>query len=148
MQIYLLKDVAGLGYKGQVVNVAAGYFSNFLFPNRFALAANSDLRAKSVRREEQRTKHRQEITAKAAELQRELEDKTLVFHKKASVKGKLYASLTEKNIHEGLIEQFKLDVDTKQIVMSEHIKSVGEHAVSLELAEGVNVQVKVEVKAV
>ena len=147
MEILLLEDINGMGKKNDVLVVGDGFALNYLLPQRKALVATPTVRkryAEQIRRraEEKETerKHQSDILASIA-------GRSLTFQRKASKTGKLYASLTEKNIAEALRAQYKVDISEESIVLPEHIKSLGNHAVQVKVGgqtQSLNVVVAAE----
>ncbi len=148
MQIILTKNVDKLGKRGDVKNVKTGFYSNFLAPKGLAFVAtparlkwSEKLRAESV-------KAKEEVASKASEYKKILEGLKLKFEAKTTDKNTLYGSIGEKELVAELEKVAKVSLDKKQIELPEHIKTVGSHKVIVKLADGVEAELKVEVKGI
>lgn len=146
MQVILTKNVEKLGKKGQVKSVKDGYYRNFLSPRKLAKASTPKLLEWATKLREQAVKEKEEITKHAVEIKKQLEGLTITFKEKTTDKDTLYGSIGEKELVKALEDQGKVKLDKKQIEMKEHIKSVGEHKVTVKLTDDVHVDIKVEVK--
>jgi large subunit ribosomal protein L9 len=145
MQAILTQDVTKVGQKGQLVNVKAGYFRNFLSPNGLAIVATETLVEKAQEVNARIEAEQKELEKKAQEQKQELEAKSLVLTEKLNKKGTLYSKVNEKNITEAVKEQFSMDITANNITIKEAIKTVGEHKVMIKLANSVTAVVNVVV---
>ncbi|HBL36325.1 MAG TPA: 50S ribosomal protein L9 [Firmicutes bacterium] len=147
MEVILLSDVKALGKKGELKEVSAGYARNFLFPKQLAVEATPG-NLKQLKEEQARRKHK---AAQDEETARELAAKlgglTLTFQTKAGEGGKLFGSITGKDIVEQIQQKTKLEIDKKQLNLPEPIKAMGEHEVSIHLYRGVKATIKIQVTA-
>ncbi len=145
MKVILLEDVKSLGKKGELVNASDGYARNFLFPKKLAKEANSQ--AMNEYKNAQNSKDfkiKTEIEAakKAAET---LEGKTIKLTAKAGQKGKLFGSVTSKEIGEAILKELKLDIDKRKISTDEDIKSFGTYKATVKLYQGISASIFVNV---
>lgn len=147
MQIILTQNVDKLGRKGEVKNVKSGFYSNFLSPKGLAFTVTPKRLAWAKTLQDQMVKEKEQITKEASKFKETLEAITLTFEVKTSDKDTLYGSIGEKEIIKELEKQAKIKLDKKQIKMSEHIKTVGTHTITVNLADDFDAQVKVDVKA-
>ncbi len=146
MEIVLIKDVPKLGHAYDLVKVRPGYARNYLLPQGKASLATPALVARAQKVQAERVKKLQEILAHAKELAEKLKGVTLTFKKK--VRGdKLYGSIGAKDVVEALKESEKLEMPKDAIKLDHPIKTLGDHSVTLHLAEGVDVKVAVKVEA-
>lgn len=147
MEVILLSEVKALGKKGELKEVSAGYARNFLFPKKLAVEATPG-NLKKLKEEQARRRHK---TAQDEETARELAAKlgglTLTFQTKAGEGGKLFGSITGKDIVEQIQQKTKLEIDKKQLNLPEPIKAMGEHEVSIHLYRGVTATIKIQVTA-
>lgn len=147
MKVILKEDIASLGQEGDIAEVARGYARNYLLPKGLAVEANKS----NLKQLEQKRKALEKRTAEkkmlAEEEAKKLEGKTVSILAKVGAGGKLYGSVTAKDVAEALKEQLKLDIDKKSIVLGESIKSLGAHAVSIKIHPDVAVSLQVEVGA-
>lgn len=147
MQIILNKDVKHLGRRGDIVNVKNGYFRNFLFPNNLAeMATKARLKVAEARLAE-RVKKMEEMKEKYTEVQASLEGKSFTFKAKTTGKDTLYKAVSEQDVIELVKADMKLELEASSIKFAEHIKTLGEHDVTVHLAEGVEATIKLTVEA-
>ncbi|HAI21423.1 MAG TPA: 50S ribosomal protein L9 [Clostridiales bacterium UBA8153] len=147
MRVILLDDVPGLGVKGAVVKVAEGYGRNYLLPRKLAiLATDSNLRSMEMVRQARQTRVDREL-AEAERLARLLKDRRLVFKARAGEGGRLFGSITAKDITEGLQAQARVTVDKKRVELRDPVRTLGQHEVDVRLHPKVTVTVKIEVTA-
>lgn len=147
MQVILNKDVKGTGKAGDVVKVSDGYARNMLIPKGLATEATAAnikvLEKKKAIEEEKRAEEKQA----AKELKEKLEKLAVVLKTKAGDGGKVFGSITSKDIQEALKAQHDIDVDKKKIQLEAPIKQLGETAVTLKLYPEVQASLKVQVEA-
>ena len=145
MKVILTKQVPNLGQEWDAITVKTGYARNFLFPQKLAQPATPALLKKAEKLQADRLKKLDEVIANAKETAEKLKGIKLSFSMKA--KGeKLYGSIAEKNIVESLKKAHKIEIGKDMVKLKEPIKTIGEHKVTLELAEGVKVNINVTVE--
>ena len=144
MEVILLGDVDGLGKKGANVRVADGYARNFLLPKKLAIASG----AKAARVFKEMAKQLEIAEEKARKAAEELAAKyrgvVLEAHARAGEDGTLFGSITSSDIAE-LLKKQGLETERKKIELGEHIKTLGEHTVTVRLHLGVTVPIAVRV---
>lgn len=133
MKVILTQDVKGTGQKGQVVNVADGYARNMLIPRGMAIEATpkalNDLKAKK-----ETIIHRKEAALDIAKkIAERLGSTQIRLTAKSGANGKLFGSVTAKDISDKLKKEHKIEIDKRYINVGDGIKSVGEHQVSVKL---------------
>ena len=137
MKVVLLADVKGSGKKGELVNVSDGYARNFLFPRKLAKIADAQAMNELKNAEEAKTykarveKEAAESTAKA------VEGKSVKVYAKAGQNGKLFGSVTPKEISEEIKKQYQIDIDKRKIELESDIKSFGTFPVTIKLLSGI-----------
>ena len=145
MKLILLEDVKGVGKKGDVVNKNGGYALNFLIPKKLAVEATksniNDLELKK-KADERRKKEEYE---EAKELGEKLKDKIVKVSVKAGENGKVFGSVTNKEISAALLQQTGIDIDKKKITFNDPIKMVGRRTVKVKLHPKVTVELTVEI---
>ncbi|HOJ79440.1 MAG TPA: 50S ribosomal protein L9 [Clostridiales bacterium] len=147
MKVILKQDVKGLGKKDDLVNVSDGYARNFLFPRGLAVEANeSNLNIVKTRKEAEKSKKDREL-AQARKLAEELRNVEVVIRAKTGENGKLFGSITSKDISDKLKEDFRLDIDRKKIVMPDAIKSTGAYELDVKLYPEVSGRLKVRIES-
>ena len=145
MKVLLLEDVKGSGKKGEVVNVSDGYARNFLLPRKMAEPADAQaINAANIQKSA--AQHRK-FTAgiKARETAQALEGHSIHVKARVGENGKLFGTVSGKEISAALKEQKGVDVDRKKISV-DPIRALGEYPAKLSLFEGISVTVKVIVE--
>ncbi|MCD7797446.1 MAG: 50S ribosomal protein L9 [Clostridiales bacterium] len=144
MKVILKQDVKSLGKKGDLVNVSDGYARNFLFPKGLAVQADSAAMNDFNNKESAKKFHKQEEIKSAQIDADKLNDKTFKVKARAGANGKLFGSVTSKDISKQIKEQIGIDVDKRKIVM-EDIKTFGTVTVSVKVYQGITAQIFVQV---
>lgn len=143
MKVILHQDVANLGKLGEAHEVTPGYFRNFLQPRGLAVEATSGrMKTQQVRVSHVSSKETR-VLDQTRKLADDLGDLTLTFHVKVGDQGRMYGSVTAKDVADELKRIKDITVDRHKIVISEALRSTGEHTVTLKLSQGVEAQVKV-----
>ncbi len=145
MKVILLTDVKSLGEKGEVKNVADGYARNFLFPKNWAIEATPGNLKKLKEEQAQLALKEAEEEKKAKEIAKKLDGLTLTFKTKAGEGGKLFGSITSKEIANQIQAKSNIIIDKKQLNLSEPIKSMGRHEVTVHLYRGVTATLEIQV---
>ena len=144
MKVVLKQDVKGLGKKGELVNTSDGYARNFLFPKGLAVEANAQSLTE-LKNREQSAKYKIETEIAAAKkAAAELEGKTVVISAKAGANGKLFGSVTSKEIAEKVKSQFGIETDKRKVVV-EDIKQFGTYEFEIKLYQGISAKLFVRV---
>lgn len=132
MKVILLEDVKGQGKKGALVNVSDGYARNFLFPKNLAKEANATAMAEFNSKAAAVTFHYEQDKAAAKELAAKIEGKTVEIKAKAGANGKLFGSITSKEIAAELGRMLGITVDKKKLTVKD-IKNYGEYTATIKL---------------
>ncbi|MCD7761378.1 MAG: 50S ribosomal protein L9 [Clostridiales bacterium] len=132
MKVILQKDVAGQGKKGQMVEVSDGYARNFLIPRKLAVTATADNVNTMKQQEKARLEKEARERAAALELAAKLKDMPVHVKAKAGSGGRLFGSVTTKEISVALKEQYGVDVP-KTSLQSDPIKAFGGYQVKAKL---------------
>ncbi len=144
MKILLLADVKGQGKKGQIIDVSEGYYKNFLAPKKLGVVATSDtvnsVKIHEAAEERKKAEEKAAFTAMA----KEIKGKEFTLPIKCGENGKLFGSVTSKEISEVLVKA-GYEIDKKQLVIKEPIKTVGKHPVSLKLYANVSADITINV---
>src|SRR5690625_4442762 len=145
MRVILLKDVKGQGKKDDVVKVSAGYARNFLFKNNLAVEATpGNLKALKARQSKDEEQEAAEKEA-AEKLKNEIEKITVTIKAKAGEGGRLFGSITNKQIADKLKKDYKHKVDRRKIELNEPIRSLGHTKVPVKLHPEVTATINVHV---
>lgn len=147
MKVILKTDVKALGKKGQIFEVSDGYARNFLFPKGLALEATSgnlnDLASKKANEERKKEKEKQDAQALAAKLS----SITVEVSTKTGEGGRLFGSVTNKEIAEALKMKHGIELDKRKLEIKDPIKALGTFSVQVKLHPEVTAQLQVQVKA-
>ncbi len=137
MKVVLLQDVKGLGKKGELVNTSDGYARNFLFPRKLAMEANSQAMSELKNREASE-KHRIETEIAAAKASAaKIQGKTVKLTAKAGANGKLFGSVTSKDVADAISKEYGLKLDKRKVIVDD-IKNFGTYPVEVKLYNGIS----------
>lgn len=142
MKVILLADVKGQGKKGELCNVSEGYARNFLFPKKLATIADNTALNELKNREEAAAHHKQEEINKAKETAALLDGKTVTVKAKAGQGGKLFGSVTSKEIAMEIENSLKVKIDRKKMNVAD-IKNFGEYTAEVKLYPGISAKLTV-----
>ncbi len=133
MKVILLCDVKGQGKKDQIVNVSDGYARNFLFPQKKAVPADAKATNELKNKEESKQFKINEERKAAQALADKINNVQIKIKMEHGQDGRLYGSVTAKDIAEKLKETTGIDVDKRKIVTKENIKAYGNYSVEVKL---------------
>ncbi len=133
MKVILLADVKGQGKKDQLINVSDGYARNFLFPKNLAVPADAKAMGELKSKEEARL-HRIEVEkAEARAMAEKLSGVTIKITAQAGADGRLYGSVTSKDIAEALTRQVGSEIDKRKLVLPDSMKAFGTYSIEIKL---------------
>ena len=133
MKVVLLQDVKGQGKKDQIVEVSDGYARNFLLPRNLAAIADAAV-MNDIKNKEAAKAHKIEVEKKdARDLAEKLQSLTVKLKIQGGADGRVYGSVTSKDIAEALKEQHKIDIDKRKIVLDAPIKNYGAYTLDVKL---------------
>lgn len=145
MKVIFLKDVKGKGKKGEVKNVADGYAHNFLIKQGLAVEATNSSVSQLEGQKNKEKKQAAEELAEAKKLKETLESLTVEMKAKSGEGGRLFGSITSKQIADELKKTHKIKVDKRKIEMNDAIRSLGYTNVPVKLHPDVTATLKVHV---
>ncbi|MDN5363276.1 MAG: large subunit ribosomal protein [Eubacteriales bacterium] len=145
MKVILKQDVKKLGKKGDVVEVAEGYARNYLLPRGLAVEASAGNLKTLQKQKEAEQRRREEEKAEALRIAEKLKEITVVVHGKAGENGRLFGSVTAKDVAEALARDFGIKIDRRKMQLEEPIKAVGVYYIPVRLHAEVEATVKVHV---
>lgn len=146
MKVILLKDIKGTGKIGDVVNVSDGYARNYLFPRGIAKeGTQGNIKVLDEQKTAQKIKEDKEFE-EAKKLGAEMEKLTVTLYSKSGDGGRLFGSITSKDIADALKKKHSIDVDKRKILLEEGIKSLGARYVEIKIHSKVVTKIRVEVK--
>ena len=147
MQIILTKEVPSLGGEGDVVKVAHGYATNYLIPNGLAIIATSGNLKQLEHKRESINKRRVALKAQAEEEKSKIHEKSVTIIAKAGEEGRLYGSITTKDMAAAIEKDLGLEVDRRRIDPTHPIKQAGETTITIKLYPEVEAQVTIKVES-
>ena len=145
MKVILQQDVKGHGKKGQMVEVSDGYARNFLLPRKLAVEASADNINTMKMQDKARRAREAEEKAQAQAVAEKLKDSPVRIKAKAGQGGRLFGSVTSKEISEGLREQYGLDINKSKIVQAEALKAFGTYEIKCKLGYEITGTIRVVV---
>lgn len=143
MKVIFIKDVKGKGKTGEVKEVSVGYARNFLFKRNLAVPVTSASMTRLKKEEYDKTAEEQKLIDKSKQIKTDLESKILVFKVKTGEKGKVFGSVSAKQIH-GELTDLGYKIDKKDIVIDNPISSLGVHEVLIKLHKNIQGKLKIE----
>ena len=146
MKVILKDNIKGVGKKNEVINASDGYARNFLFPKKLAEEANNNnMYELNQKKEAERRKKLQEIE-EAQKIAVALKGKEVKLTVKSGENGKLFGSITSKDVADALNLQYKLSIDKKKVVV-DTIRQVGSYDAEIKIYPEISAKVKVIVAA-
>ena len=145
MKVILLQYVAKVGKKGEVVDAKMGHARNFLIPNGLAVEAT---KANLKKLELQKANAQEEAAyqlSQAEGIQRDLEDKVITITTKAGNGGRLFGTITNKEVAEAIEAAYHLAIDRRKIVLEEKIKTLGTYPIVIKLHPEVKLNMRVKI---
>ena len=145
MKVILLEDIKGVGTKGSVYNAAEGYARNYLLPRKLAIEANkNNMNELELKRKAESGRAQKELES-AEKLGKALNDVSVTVYVKAGENGRLFGSVTNREIAQSLYEQENISLDKKKIVLTETIKTTGLYHVDVKLHANITAKLAIQV---
>lgn len=145
MKVILKQDIKGVGKKDQIINANDGYARNYLFPKNLAVPADKG-NLNNLQSKKSSEEHRKELEKEAAlETAKKIEGILLKLPVKSGENGKVFGSVTAKEIADSLEKQYNIKVDKKKINLQEPIKNLGTFNIEIKLYDGVITKLKLHV---
>ncbi|MHB1377612.1 MAG: 50S ribosomal protein L9 [Candidatus Humimicrobiaceae bacterium] len=146
MKVILTKDVEKIGSFGEVINVKDGYAKNFLIPAGMAILSTPGNLKQVDLVKKSKVKVEAKSIKEANEIAEQLNGLKLLFKVKSSAEGKMYGSITNKDIADKILSFKKIEVDRKKIELEESIKDIGSYEIDIKLYKDVKCKVIVSVE--
>ena len=147
MKVILMQYIKGVGKKDTIINANDGYARNFLFPKKLAVEANKENLAK-LKSKQNSEAHKKDLEKqKAEELKQKLFKIELRINVKAGENGKIFGSITSKEVSAELKKQYNIEIDKKKIILKEPIKELGAFTLDIKLYEGIMGKLKISILA-
>ncbi|MEE0958035.1 MAG: 50S ribosomal protein L9 [Ruminococcus sp.] len=145
MKVILLQDIKALGKKGELCDVSEGYGRNYLLPKKLAKEANAQ--AMNEYKNAENSKNFKIATAKAQaeSYKKVLEGKTFKMTAKAGKGGKLFGSITSKQVADEIKKQYSIAVDKRKVVLERDIKEFGTYSAEVKLYTGISADIEIQV---
>ncbi len=147
MKVILLDDVASLGHKGDVVDVAEGYARNFLLPRSLAREASKGALAVLGEQKKAHDKREAQVLADARELASRIEAAKLAVAARAGGNGKLFGAVTNADVAAAIAAAISVPIDKHKVDIKRQIKSLGSYPVEVKLHKSVVAKTTVDVVA-
>lgn len=147
MKVVLKQDVKGLGKKGDIVNASDGYARNFLLPKGIAVEASEGNIIKAKEQKKGKEIRKQKEKEEAQTLAEKISGATITIKERAAEDGRLFGSVTAKDIAKVLQSQKKIKVDKRKINLSEPIRYIGSLSVEIKVYPGMIGKLTVKVEA-
>lgn len=147
MKVILTKDIEKLGKFGDLINVKDGYAKNYLIPTGSALPATPGniKQVELVKKSKIKTEARN--IKEASEIAQQLDGTKLIFKVKTSPEGKLYGSITNKDIAEKILSFKKIEIDRKKIEMEDSLKDIGNYEIEIKLYKDIKCKIIVAIES-
>lgn len=145
MKVILTQDIKGVGKKDEIINANDGYARNFLFPKKLAVEANNQNMSLLQGRKDSANFKKEQDKEKANELKEKLSTIILTIKVKSGKNGKIFGSITAKEIATELQNQHQIEIDKKKINLKEPIKELGSFTVDIKLYEGIIGKLKINI---
>ena len=145
MKVILLEDVKSVGKKGELVNAGDGYAKNFLFPKKLAVEATKSNLNDFELKQKAEAKRKKEELEQAQNMAKELENKTVTVKVKTGENGKLFGSVTNKEVAEEIVKQTGMEIDKKKVSIGDPIKMVGERTAVIKLHPKVSAEITIKI---
>lgn len=143
MKVVLLQDVKGQGKKNEIVEVSDGYARNFLLPRKLAVEADAKV-MNEIKGKAEAQKHKIEVeTAEAKALAAKLDAILVKIHASSGADGRLYGSITAKDVADQLEKEHGITVDKRKIQLGDPIRAYGRYDLDIKLYTDVNGKVHV-----
>ena len=145
MKVIFLKDVKGQGKKDQMIEVSDGYARNFLFPQKKAVAANAKATSELKSKEEAKQYRISEDRKAAQALADKLKDTEIDIKMDHGADGRLYGSVTAKDIAAELSKKVFAEIDKRKIIIKEPIKAYGKYSIEIKILADISAKFIVNV---
>ena len=146
MKVILTKDVEKIGSFGEIINVKDGYAKNFLIPTGMAILSTPGNLKQMDLIKKSKVKVEAKSIKEASEIAEQLNGLKVIFKVKSSSEGKMYGSITNKDIADKILSFKKIEVDRKKIDLEDTIKELGDYEIDIRLYKDVKCNVIVSVE--
>ena len=144
MKIILIKDVKGKGKKGEIIEVPAGYGNYLLTSQSGIVASPENIKALEREKEEENKRQLKELEEKK-ELKKKIEETEIVIQAKIGNEGKMFGSITPKQIADAIQAKLGVEIDKRKIILNANINSLGTYEITIQLHKEVTATIKLHV---
>lgn len=137
MKVILLKDVKGIGKKSQIVNVKDGYGANYLIPNRLAVMYSEKSQEILDKQKQEEAENIERMKLQAQETAKKLEGIVLEFEARGSGDGRMFGTISTKQIETELKDKYGIEIDKRKIVDKQAVDHFGYTKLKIELYKGI-----------
>lgn len=145
MKVILTQDIKGVGKKDEIINANDGYARNYLFPKKLAVEANAANMSELKGRQDSANFKKEQEKEQANRIKEKISKIMLKIKVKAGENGKIFGSITSKEIAVELKKQHEIEIDKKKINLKEPIKELGTFTVDVKLYEGIIGKLKIDI---
>lgn len=145
MKVILLKDVKGIGKKSEIVNVKDGYAANYLIPNKLAVMYSNFANEVLNEQKKEEAANIEKLKEKARDVAKQLESITLEFSANGSGDGRMFGTISTKQIEEELKAKYQIEIDKRKFVSKDAVDHFGYSKLQIELYKGIMGTVTVHV---
>jgi len=148
MKVILQADIKDQGKKGDLIDVSDGYARNFLFPRKLAVEATAVEMNAFKDREALKARKLQAEKDNAAKLASVIKDMSVTVKAKGGAAGRLFGSITSKEVSDALKAQHNIDLEKQRIVLNNPIRTSGSHTCLVKLGHNNNAELKIEIEVI
>ena len=145
MKVILTQDIKGVGKKDDMINANDGYARNFLLPRKMAVEANAQNLSMLKARKDAANYKKEQEKVNAESIKEKLSKSMLTIKVKAGENGKIFGSITAKEIAQELKKAYQIEIDKKKVLLKEPIKEIGMLNVEIKLYEGIIGKLKINI---
>lgn len=146
MKVILKQDVKGSGKAGDIIKVSDGYARNFLLKRGLAVeATEGELKELKIKKDADKY-HYEEKKKEVKALADKIDGKTVIIHVKAGDQGRIFGSVTSKEIAVKIKEDFNIDIDKRKVILDEHIKNYGRYNIEVKFMTDITAKITVSVQ--
>lgn len=145
MKVILLQDVKSVGKKGDLINASEGYAKNFLLPRKLGVEATKSNLNDYELKQRSEEKRKQEELESAQKIADALKDQVVTIKVKTGGNGKLFGSVTNKEVADAIVDQTKQEIDKKKVSIGDPIKMIGERTATIKLHPKVTAEVSIKI---
>lgn len=145
MKVILTQDIKGVGKKDEIINANDGYARNYLFPKKLAVEADAKNMSLLKGRKDSANFKKEKEKEKAIEIKEKMQGIMPKIKVKVGEKGKVFGSITAREISMELKNKYNIDIDKKKINLKDPIKEIGTFTIDVKLYEGIIGKLKINI---